>query len=91
VTSSPLLACDEAATQDMVRGRYRFRLLVKSPRGFDLSAYLWEWLAVAPKPKGNTSSRSMSIRRAFCRSIDLPDWADLPVAMLKIVESGILN
>ena len=24
----------------VVRGRHRFRLLVKSPRGFDLSAYL---------------------------------------------------
>jgi primosomal protein N' (replication factor Y) len=37
----------------LVRGRYRFRILVKSPRGFDLSAYLREWLAVAPKKKGN--------------------------------------
>ena len=36
----------------MVRGRHRFRLLVKSPRGFDLSAYLREWLAAAPKAKG---------------------------------------
>src|ERR1700681_2167738 len=36
----------------LVRGRYRFRLLVKSPRGFDLSAYLRDWLAAAPKPKG---------------------------------------
>jgi len=37
----------------LVRGRYRFRLLIKSPRGFDLSAYLREWLAAAPKAKGN--------------------------------------
>jgi len=37
----------------LVRGRYRFRLLVKSPRGFDLSAYLRAWLAAAPKAKGN--------------------------------------
>jgi primosomal protein N' (replication factor Y) len=37
----------------VVRGRYRYRLLVKSPRGFDLSAYMREWLAAAPKPKGN--------------------------------------
>jgi primosomal protein N' (replication factor Y) len=36
----------------VVRGRYRFRLLVKAPRGYDLSAYLREWLAAAPKPKG---------------------------------------
>jgi primosomal protein N' (replication factor Y) len=25
---------------------------VKSPRGFDLSAYLRQWLAAAPKAKG---------------------------------------
>ena len=37
----------------VVRGRYRFRLLVKSPRRFDLSAYLREWLAGAPRRKGN--------------------------------------
>ena len=37
----------------VVRGRHRFRLLVKSPRGFDLSAYLRQWLAAAPKPRGN--------------------------------------
>ena len=36
----------------VVRGRHRFRLLVKSPRAFDLSAYLREWLAAAPKRKG---------------------------------------
>ncbi len=36
-----------------VRGRHRFRLLVKAPRGFDLSAYLRAWLSQAPKPKGN--------------------------------------
>jgi primosomal protein N' (replication factor Y) (superfamily II helicase) len=37
----------------VVRGRHRFRLLVKSPRAFDLSAYLRAWLADAPKPRGN--------------------------------------
>jgi primosomal protein N' (replication factor Y) len=37
----------------LIRGRYRFRLLVKSPRAFDLSAYLREWLAAAPKRKAN--------------------------------------
>ena len=37
----------------VVRGRHRFRLLVKSPRAFDLSAYLRGWLATAPKPRGN--------------------------------------
>src|SRR5262249_25172059 len=35
----------------LVRGRHRFRLLGKSPRAFDLSAYLRQWLAAAPKPK----------------------------------------
>jgi primosomal protein N' (replication factor Y) (superfamily II helicase) len=37
----------------LVRGRHRMRLLVKAPRGFDLSAYLREWLAAGPKPKGS--------------------------------------
>ncbi|MGB7619106.1 MAG: primosomal protein N', partial [Pseudolabrys sp.] len=37
----------------VLRGRHRFRLLVKSPRAFDLSAYLRAWLADAPKPRGN--------------------------------------
>jgi len=37
----------------VIKGRYRFRILVKSARGFDLSAYLREWLAAGPKPKGN--------------------------------------
>src|SRR3954447_6897538 len=37
----------------VIKGRYRFRILVKSARGFDLSDYLRTWLAVCPKPKGN--------------------------------------
>jgi primosomal protein N' (replication factor Y) len=37
----------------LVRGRHRLRLLAKSPRAFDLSAYLREWLAEGPKPKGS--------------------------------------
>jgi primosomal protein N' (replication factor Y) len=36
----------------VVRGRFRYRLLVKAPRAYDLSAYLREWLAAAPKTKG---------------------------------------
>jgi primosomal protein N' (replication factor Y) len=36
----------------VARGRHRFRILVKSPRAFDLSAYLREWLGKAPKAKG---------------------------------------
>jgi primosomal protein N' (replication factor Y) len=37
----------------VVRGRHRFRLLVKSPRDFNLSHYLRDWIAEAPKPKGS--------------------------------------
>jgi primosomal protein N' (replication factor Y) (superfamily II helicase) len=36
----------------VVRGRHRYRLMVKSARNFDLSGYLRDWLAVAPKPRG---------------------------------------
>ena len=35
----------------VLRGRHRFRLLIKAPRGFDLSAYLHAWLAAAPQQK----------------------------------------
>ncbi len=37
----------------LVRGRYRYRLLAKSTRAFDLSAWLRAWMANAPKRKGN--------------------------------------
>jgi primosomal protein N' (replication factor Y) len=37
----------------LVRGRHRLRLLIKAPRNFDLSAYLREWLAAAPKRTGS--------------------------------------
>ncbi len=38
----------------VLRGRHRWRLLVRAPRGFDLSSYLRAWRAVAPRPTGNT-------------------------------------
>ncbi len=37
----------------LLRGRHRWRLLVRSPRNFDLPAYLREWRSVAPKVTGN--------------------------------------
>lgn len=37
----------------VIKGRYRFRLLVKTARNVDLSSYLREWLAAGPKTKGN--------------------------------------
>ena len=37
----------------VVRGRYRFRLLIKSPRNFDLSHFMRGWLANAPKTRGS--------------------------------------
>lgn len=36
-----------------LKGRYRYRLLVKAPREFDLQSYLKAWLAQAPKTKGS--------------------------------------
>jgi primosomal protein N' (replication factor Y) len=36
----------------VLRGRHRFRLMVKAARGFDLSAWLRGWLSAAPKAKG---------------------------------------
>jgi primosomal protein N' (replication factor Y) len=37
----------------VIKGRYRYRILVKSPRSLDLSGYLRQWLAAAPKTTGN--------------------------------------
>ena len=37
----------------VIRGRFRFRLLVKAAREADLQAYLRLWLSQAPKPKGD--------------------------------------
>ena len=37
----------------VIRGRYRYRLLAKSTRAFDLSAYIRDWVAQGPKTKGN--------------------------------------
>ncbi|GAC1336541.1 MAG: primosomal protein N' [Beijerinckiaceae bacterium] len=36
----------------MVRGRYRFRILVKAPRRFDVQGFLRRMLAAAPPPRG---------------------------------------
>ena len=37
----------------VVRGRYRFRLLIKSPRNYDLSHFMRGWLSHAPKTRGS--------------------------------------
>jgi primosomal protein N' (replication factor Y) (superfamily II helicase) len=37
----------------VIRGRHRFRLLVKAPRTADLQAFLRAWLAAGPKEKGS--------------------------------------
>lgn len=38
----------------VVRGRYRWRLLVKAPRDADIQSYLRAWSAAIPKIKGDT-------------------------------------
>jgi primosomal protein N' (replication factor Y) len=38
----------------LIRGRYRYRLLVKTEREVDLQAYLRDWLTRCPKVRGNT-------------------------------------
>ena len=37
----------------LIRGRHRYRLLVKAARDADLQAYLRFWLERAPPPKGS--------------------------------------
>jgi primosomal protein N' (replication factor Y) len=41
------------APLSMIRGRHRWRLLVSSPRNFDLSHYVRDWLDGAPPAKGS--------------------------------------
>ncbi|MGH6867391.1 MAG: replication restart helicase PriA, partial [Methylocella sp.] len=36
----------------VVRGRHRFRLLVRAPRAADLQGFLRAWLAAGPPEKG---------------------------------------
>jgi primosomal protein N' (replication factor Y) len=50
-TGAEVLGPAEAALA-VLRGRYRFRLLVKASRSLDLPAYLRAWLAAAPPPRG---------------------------------------
>ncbi|MBF9232867.1 primosomal protein N' [Microvirga alba] len=38
----------------LIRGRYRYRLLVKTEREVDLQGYLRGWIARCPKTRGNT-------------------------------------
>src|ERR1700750_1754839 len=49
----------------VIKGRYRFRLLLKSARGFDLSHYLRPWLAAGPKPKGHLKLESAVDPQSF--------------------------
>jgi primosomal protein N' (replication factor Y) len=39
----------------ILRGRYRFRLLVRAPRGFDIQTMIAEWFRSAPPPRGSLS------------------------------------
>jgi primosomal protein N' (replication factor Y) len=41
------------APLSLIRGRRRWRLLVRTPRNFDLPRYMRQWLLGAPKPKGS--------------------------------------
>jgi primosomal protein N' (replication factor Y) len=41
------------APLSVIRGRHRWRLLVKAPREMDMQAYLREWLAGLPEIKGD--------------------------------------
>ncbi len=50
---SVLLLGPAEAPLAVIRGRHRFRMLVKTPRDFDLQGWLRAWLAHAPKTTGS--------------------------------------
>ena len=60
----------------LVRGRYRFRILVKAPRAYDLSAYLREWMEQGaeeerqPQARGGRRSAELLVRQS--RSLSPP-------------------
>ena len=37
----------------IIRGRHRWRLLLKAPRDLDVQAYLRAWMAMLPETKGD--------------------------------------
>ena len=54
----------------VIKGRYRFRLLLKSARNFDLSRISARLARRrSRRPRAISSSRSTSIRRAFCDAV----------------------
>ena len=56
----------------VVRGRHRFRLLVKSPRNYDLSAYLREWLASAQNEEDAQARGRCRPAELFLKFIRVP-------------------
>ena len=55
----------------VVRGRHRFRLMVKSARNFDLPGYLRDWLAARAEAQGRHQARGR------CRSAEFLDSSPL--------------
>jgi len=41
------------APMALVRGRYRYRLLIHAPRQFDVQAFVREWMLQGPKERGS--------------------------------------
>ena len=54
----------------VIRGRHRFRVLVKAPRGYDLSAYMRDWLRGAPKAATGVKLEVDIDPRASCEAAD---------------------
>lgn len=42
------------APMALVRGRFRYRLLVHAPRNFDVQTFIRQWLKAGPKERGST-------------------------------------
>ena len=51
----------------VLRGRFRFRLLVMAPRSFALSQWLRRWIAQSPKIAGSLRIQMMLIPFPSCR------------------------
>ncbi len=53
VDSEIMILGPAEAPMALIRGRFRFRILVRSEKSYDLQGFLRQWMQNAPKPRGS--------------------------------------
>ena len=76
----------------VIRGRHRFRILVKASRGADLQAFLRAMIAEAPQAaRRRRGSSSTSTRRAFCEAAEMAKNASSTIRLVASAWSPSLD